>query len=65
MIKIVKTPKISEQFNTNLIYVPRSQRVEWNLIALKGQVAVKNNQRIRSDWKRMNSINNEYTSYKV
>ena len=65
VIKIVKTPKISEQFNTNLIYVPRSQRVEWNLIALKGQVAVKNNQRIRSDWKRMNSINNEYTSYKV
>ena len=61
--KIRKDKKISSSYDPNLTYIPRSERPEWNLIGLLGQVLVKDNQRIKSDWKQMNKINDQIHKY--
>jgi hypothetical protein len=50
-----RTKKLSSQYNPNLIYIPRSQRPEWNLIALLGQVPIKKDQRINPKWIKLKS----------
>ena len=54
--------KVSSNFNPNLIYVPRETRPEWNLVALLGQVVVKNGERVKSNWIKM-KVYNENSSY--
>jgi hypothetical protein len=58
----ITTQNISQNFNPNLVYIPRSQRPEWNLIAILGQVLIKNNRRLSSKWKKMRH-NQEQSNY--
>jgi hypothetical protein len=60
-----KAPRISLQFNPNLAYIPRSQRLEWNLIGLKGQVIIKSGQRTSLEWTKMNTISNDTYQIKI
>ena len=50
---IERIPKISGSFDSSIPYIPRSQRPEWNLIGLLGQVHIKPNQRLNGDWIKM------------
>jgi hypothetical protein len=59
------TQNISEIFNQNLTYIPRSQRPEWNLIAILGQVPVKKDRRTNSRWIKMKIVNPNYFSYLI
>lgn len=43
-------PRISPLFDTSLTYIPRSQRSEWHMVALVGQVWVNEGQKINSEW---------------
>ena len=60
--KIISTqssPRISPLYDESQLYVPRSQRPEWNLIALLGQVYLNHTQRLHQRWKKMSSVNNK------
>lgn len=64
MKKVYRTrwvPKISSSFNPNLIYVPRSERPEWNLVGLVGQVYIRNNSPVSPRWIKMK----EETNYSI
>jgi hypothetical protein len=50
MTKTRLVPKISSLFNPDLTYIPRSQRPEWNLVGLVGQVYLKNNSPVSPRW---------------
>ena len=77
LIKYVKKPKmvnkitptrnrkVSSNFNPNLIYVPRETRPEWNLVALLGQVVVKNGERVKSNWIKMKAYNENSSYYLI
>jgi hypothetical protein len=43
-------PRISPLFDTSLTYIPRSQRSEWHMVALVGQVVVSEGQKINPEW---------------
>ena len=43
-------PRISPLFDTSLTYIPRSQRSEWHMVALVGQVWVNEGQKINPEW---------------
>jgi hypothetical protein len=57
--------KVSSNFNPNLIYVPRETRPEWNLIALLGQVVVKNDERVKLNWIKMKAYNGNSSYYLI
>jgi hypothetical protein len=57
--------KVSSNFNPNLIYIPRETRPEWNLIALLGQVVVKNGERVKSNWIKMKEYNESSSYYLI
>ena len=58
-------PKLSQDFNPNMIYIPRSERPEWNVVGLVGQVRVLKNQQIPSRWIKMKDINNDIALYLI
>jgi hypothetical protein len=58
-------PKMSPNYDTNLIYVPRSERPEWNVVGLLGQIRILKNQQIPSRWIKMEDINDEIALYLV
>ena len=60
-----QTPKLSQNFDPNLQYIPRSQRSEWNVVGLVGQVRVLKNQQIPSRWIKMKDINNDIALYLI
>ena len=47
---IKKRPKVSNKFNSQLQYIPRSKRNEWNIIAVSGLVKLNKNEMINLDW---------------
>jgi len=58
-------PKISNNFDPNLTYTPRSQRPEWNVVGLVGQVRILKNQQIPSRWIKMKDINTDIALYLI
>ena len=56
VIKMVKQvvnmsrPKLSNKYNPSLNYAPRSERHEWNIVALNGLVKLNKNEMINLDW---------------
>jgi hypothetical protein len=61
--KTIYTQNISSNYNPNLPYIPRSERPEWNLVALLGQVTVKSERRPALKWTKMKQIDTNYTNY--
>ena len=55
--RIIRNKKLSSNYDPNLIYIPRTDRTEWNLVALLGQVMIKEGQRVNPTWSKMNKIN--------
>lgn len=64
-ITMSRNRKVSSNFNHNLIYVPRETRPEWNLVALLGQVVVKNGERVKSNWIKMKAYNENSSYYLI
>jgi hypothetical protein len=54
-------PKVSSLFNPNLTYIPRSERPEWNLVGLVGQVYIRNHAPVSPRWIKMK----EETNYSI
>jgi len=65
VITKIKSKKISSQYNSNQIYVPRSKRPEWNLVALRGQVIIKKGQREIPDTIRLEEFGEFYDRYLI
>lgn len=65
VITKMKYKKISSQYNPNQIYVPRSKRPEWNLVALRGQVIIKKGQREIPDTIRLEEFGEFYDRYLI
>jgi hypothetical protein len=61
--RVIRNRKLSSNYDTNLIYIPRTDRPEWNLVALLGQVMIKEGQRVKSTWSKMNKINDTIHKY--
>jgi hypothetical protein len=65
VITKMKSKKLSSQYNPNLIYVPRSKRPEWNLVALRGQVIIKKEQREIPDTIQLGEFGEIYDRYLI
>jgi hypothetical protein len=65
VITKIKSKKLSSQYDPNLIYVPRSKRPEWNLVALRGQVIIKKGQREIPDTIRLGEFGEIYNRYLI
>ncbi len=57
--------KLSSNFDPTLPYTPRSERPEWNVVGLLGQIKVLKNQNIPSRWIKMKDISDEIALYLV
>lgn len=64
---IVNKPKqiISESFDSNQTYVPRSQRPEWDTVGLIGKLIVKKGRPVGKRWIKMSEINTDLDLYFV
>jgi len=58
-------PVISEAYNSDLPYVPRSQRPEWKLVGLLGQVLLRPGQPVGTLWVRLRTYNQKYDLWLV
>jgi hypothetical protein len=58
-------PKLSINYDPNIVYIPRSQRSEWNVVGLVGQVRILKNQQIPSRWIKMKDINTDIALYLI
>jgi len=63
--KTLQQPKISSNYNPNIPYIPRSERPEWNVVGLMGQIKVLKNQQIPTRWIKMEDINDKIALYLV
>jgi hypothetical protein len=57
--------KLNPDYNETLAYIPRSERPEWNVVGLMGQIKVLKNQNIPSKWIKMKDINDEIALYLI
>ena len=57
--------KLSANFDETATYVPRSERPEWNVVGLLGQIKVLKNQQIPARWIKMKDINEDIAIYLV
>ena len=57
--------KLNPDYDETLTYTPRSERPEWNIVGLMGQIKVLKNQNIPSKWIKMKDINNEIALYLI
>jgi hypothetical protein len=57
--------KLNPNFDPTLPYTPRSERPEWNVVGLLGQIKVLKNQNIPSRWIKMKDISDEIALYLV
>ena len=48
--------KLNPDFDESVEYVPRSQRDEWNVVGLLGQIVVLKGQPVSSRWKKMKDV---------
>ena len=56
---------LNPNFDPTIPYISRSERPEWNVVGLLGQIKVLNNQPIPSRWIKMGSINSKVDLYFV
>ena len=56
---------LNPNFDPTIPYISRSERPEWNVVGLLGQIKVLNNQPVPSRWIKMGSINSEVNLYFV
>jgi hypothetical protein len=54
---------LSPKYKPNKEYVPRSERPEWNIIGLLGQVQILKGQPVNPRWIKMESVNKELDLY--
>jgi hypothetical protein len=57
--------KLNPNYNPAIEYIPRTQRPEWNVVGLLGQIKLLKNQPIPSRWIKMKDINNNIAIYLV
>jgi hypothetical protein len=57
--------KINPNYDETIPYVPRSERPEWNVVGLLGQIRVLKNQQIPSRWIKMRDIDDDIAIYLV
>jgi hypothetical protein len=57
--------KLSPEYDPSLTYIPRSQRPEWNVVGLLGQIKVLKNQPVPDRWVKMKDINDAISLYLV
>jgi len=62
---LVNAKKISPNFDPSLPYIPRSERPEWNIVGIMGQILVLKDQPIPSRWIKMKDIDDEIALYFV
>lgn len=60
-----KRPKLNPNYNPNITYIPRSERPEWNIVGLMGQIKILKNQEIPDRWIKMEDINDDIALYLV
>ena len=68
MTTVTKTDqrmKINPKYNPDLEYIPRSQRPEWNLVGLLGQVPVLKGQPINDNWRWLYEIDCDFDMYLI
>jgi len=63
--KIGTRKKLNPNFDPTLQYTPRSERPEWNVVGLLGQIKVLKNQQIPTRWIKMKDISDEVALYLV
>jgi len=56
---------LNPDFDPEATYIPRSQRPEWNVVGLLGQIKVLKNQQIPSTWIKLKDISSEVATYLV
>lgn len=57
--------KTNPEYNSSIEYTPRSERPEWNVVGLLGQIKVLKNQPVPSRWIKMKDIDNNIALYLV
>ena len=55
--------KISQLYDPNREYIPRSQRPEWNVVGFLGIVRILKNKPVAPNWTKLYSINPEFDAY--
>jgi hypothetical protein len=60
-----KEPRINPNYNPNLTFIPRTQRPEWNIVGLKGQVWIEDGQRVSNEWAKISNSTNGYCKYLI
>jgi hypothetical protein len=65
VIKVLRTKKISENYNPTQVYIPRSKRNEWNLIGLRGQVFIKKGQKLIPNSMKIGEHNEFFDKYLI
>jgi hypothetical protein len=61
--RVIRNRKLSPNYDPSLVYIARSDRPEWNLVALLGQVMIEDGQRVKPTWLKMNKINDSIHKY--
>lgn len=51
-----KSPIMNPDYDPNQEYIPRSQRPEWNIVGLIGQVLIRKGQPVNPRWRKMRDI---------
>jgi hypothetical protein len=62
---LVNAKKISPNYDPSIPYTPRSERPEWNIVGIMGQILILKNQPIPSRWIKMKDIDDEIALYFV
>ena len=61
----IKVPRPNPNYNPDLTYVPRSERPEWAVIGLLGQVWIKHGQPIKPEWVSLHKSNTSAELYLI
>ena len=56
---------LNSDYDPTIVYIPRAERPEWNVVGLVGQIKVLKNQPVPSKWIKMKSISSEVDLYFV
>jgi hypothetical protein len=57
--------KLNPLYNPDVVYIPREQRPEWNVVGLLGQIRVLKNQPIPDRWIWLKDLSSEVALYLV
>ena len=56
---------LNPDYDPTQVYIPRSERQEWDAVGLIGKLIVKDGQQIGANWKSMGSVGTGLTKYFV